>query len=263
MAWDTGETGGPTPTDGVRNTSSRDHQRKATMPVDTPESEWPFLAYASMFEMRSPLITIDGYTRMLELERSTQQFRSLTAQQREVLKHIRTAVVSARAQLERLEALGQVEYQEARGGSPKTVVIALGGILGEVIAELAARRIEQPSLELLPTEGDDRVIGHPILLKGALRGVLRMVIFQMNSEGSLAIKIFDRPDSLQRWVVIADATILTNALSVPPERLEPFDPVSGLHGDVPYARRVLTRGGGGLWGLPARLRGAVVALPRV
>ena len=232
------------------------------MGPDTPKSEWPYLVYAAGFEMFEPMRVIQGYARMLESERSG----PLSEIQRKMIAEIVRYVLNALAQVDRLQALGRIEYEEACDGASQRSTVALGVILGEVVAEVTARRIEPSSLDLLPADGDDHVVGDPTLLKHALRGLIglmRRVILQTNPEFSLAIKIFDRPDRSQRWVVIAESSEITKVLSVAPERLQPYNLPFGLHADIAYARRVLARYGGDVWSLPDGGVGAVVALPRV
>ena len=228
------------------------------MPHNTPDSEWPYLAYASMFEMRSPLRVIQGYARMLESERRG----ALSEDQRKMVTEIGRSVRTALAQLERLETLGQIEYRQTCGSSAQSGVVALGEILREAVAEVTARQYEGASVDLLPPDGDDRVMGDRILLKNALSGLVRsVIIFRTQPELALSIQVVDRSDAFQRWIVMAESDDIKNALALPPDRLQPLSPPHGLNSDVPYAHLVLARHGGHAWALPDGLLGALVVLP--
>jgi light-regulated signal transduction histidine kinase (bacteriophytochrome) len=219
-------------------------------------SNWPRVVQAAVFEVRTPLLVVVGYARVLLAGR----VGDLTEKQREVLEHMVTSVERIRHVVDQMEFLSRLEV---RGAPELSAEVPLSRLLPEVMADIP--RIEEAgAVDLLVVPGKDQVGGSYELLRQALAGVARSVIVhQLHRKRPLGIWVVDPPTATtERWIVMAAGDQIAEAAALSPERLTELADSGPLSLDIPFADRVVRAHGGRLRGLPDDLAGVVIALPK-
>ena len=222
-----------------------------------PTPNWPWLVAGGMYELRTPINVVLGYAAVLNKEHGG----PLTEQQRTYIQNIQHA---ARQIFRIVEALAGLASLEGAWSTSDRIneTVSLRKLLSEVADQPLLQRVGP--VDVRANSQHDEVIGAPRLLRHALAGLARSVAFdQLKGERPLSMWIVDPPAASERWIVLAAAEQIQEAVKTPRESLTLLDERRGPGSmDLPFAAAIVRAHGGQLLALPEDTPGAVVALPR-
>jgi signal transduction histidine kinase len=208
-----------------------------------------------MFQLRTPLLVVQGYLRMLDAGRCG----PVTEEQRSVFQAIQQ---TARGFTEIVDALDGLASLEGAGWHIDKESISLGKLLSEVVGLPWLQNVAP--IDVRNAAEYDTVTGVFSLFRHALAGLARSVFWdQLNGERPLSIWVVDPLVGSERWIVLAATDRIQEAVQTSRESLSPFDERrSGGTMDLFFAGGIVRAHGGHLLALPTGVGGAVVALPR-
>ena len=220
-----------------------------------PATNWVWLVSAAMFDVKGPLSVVEGYARLLEIER----IGAVTEKQRDALRSLQKAAGDVREIVQALAGLASLE-----GAWPgiERVRVPLAPLLTEV-AGLPFLERGGP-VDVRVRDQRSEVIGVRHLLQRAVAGLARWVVWEKaQDERPLSIWVVDTLAASELWIVLAATDDIREAVEMPHESLTALDDRQGrVSMDLPFANGIVRAHGGQLLALPAGMQGAVVTLPR-
>jgi len=221
---------------------------------DAPTA-WPRLFSSIVFNLRSPLAVITGYSRMLQSER----VGPLTEQQRKVSQELEKTA----RRLQDMAAQMATLVSATEGRLQRQVeVVELGSVVREAVASVVARSRSDVGFEIR-AEDSELVEANKSDLIFAAETVFACVLRTLKgTDGVVWVTAPVTAARAERWVIVAAPDQLERALD--PNNLEPLtDSRTSLTNalEMGVACRLIAAGGGLILRFREQIPGAVIALP--